>query len=144
MSGFSLVFLLYSVLKTVVFNQPMFSADSTFMSLITFQYIVSVLILLMRITNIYTQQQKHVHILEEAHFQAMYSATRSDTGSALGNAPDTAAGLIEAIQKHIKDENYCPHVMGISVKPTFFYFMLAYVAAALATIAGKNIAHVLD
>jgi hypothetical protein len=137
MSAFSLFFLLFSVLRVIVFNQPLFDAENTPVSLIAFQWIVSVLILLMRITNIYTQQQKHVHILDEARFHAMHNATRSE--SALGNAPNAVGGLIEAIQKHIKGENYCPNVMGISVKPTFFYFVLGYSATALGAIAAKNI-----
>jgi hypothetical protein len=144
MSAFSLLLLLFSVLKMVVLDLPLFDAENFFGSLVSFEAIASVLVLLTRITNIYTQQQKHVHILEEAHFQAMHSATRNEAGSALSNAPDTAGGLLEAIKKHIKDENYCPHVLGISVKPTFFYFVLAYVATALGAIAVKNVARMLD
>ena len=143
MSAFSLLLLLFSVLKLVVLNLPLFDAENLFGTLVSFEAIASVLVLLTSITTIYTQQQKHVHILEEAHFQAMHSATRSDAGSALGSAPDTA-DLIEATQNHIKDENYYPHVMAIPVKPTFFNFVLAYVGAALAAIAAKKIANALD
>jgi hypothetical protein len=120
----------------VVYNESLISTENAFLSLTAFQLTASMLLLLMRVSIIYTQQQKHLRVLDEAQFKAMFNAARIDPGS---NTLDLV-GLLDATQKQIKGEADCPHVMGFSVKPTFFYFVMGYAVTAVIAIAGKDIA----
>ena len=145
-AAFAMLFLLYSVIKQVLFDVSLFTVDASYVTSLAILWISSILIVMMKVASIYLLQQSHLRALDDAHVHICFSAAAAAERKGVshlaagsdGIAPD-AARMVQAMKTRIEGERDAPNILGISVKPTFFYVMLGYVGASIAALSGKYV-----
>ena len=137
-TAFTMCFVLFLLLLQFVFQQSIFSQEWQLYIIVPVWLIVTVVYTLTAVTSVYLEQQKHTRILSEASAFATFSGLAANADRTPGVAPLTKASehakLLQQLQTYITNEPDCPHVFGIKVKPTFFYFILTYIGTAAAAL----------